>query len=92
MKNAKKACKISVKHFSFVKNEKIFKKPLLFFKNRVIIARSHRGIVQLVEHQSPKLGVVGSSPSAPAKKKAIRVSGWLFSVKFALRASEIATL
>ena len=74
MKNAKKACKISVKHFSFVKNEKIFKKPLLFFKNRVIIARSHRGIVQLVEHQSPKLGVVGSSPSAPAKWNSSRFS------------------
>ena len=28
----------------------------------------HRGVVQSVEHQSPKLGVVGSSPSAPAKK------------------------
>ena len=27
-----------------------------------------RGIVQLVEHQSPKLGVAGSSPSAPVKK------------------------
>ena len=26
------------------------------------------------------------------KKKAIRESGWLFSVKFALRASEIASL
>jgi hypothetical protein len=32
---------------------------------------------------SPKPRVVGSSPSAPAKKKAIRASGWLFSVKFA---------
>ena len=42
----------------------------------------YRGIVQSVEHQSPKLGVVGSSPSAPAKKKAIRVGEWLFSVKF----------
>ena len=42
----------------------------------------NRGIVQSVEHQSPKLGVVGSSPSAPAKKKAIRESEWLFSVKF----------
>ena len=29
----------------------------------------NRGIVQSVEHQSPKLGVVGSSPSAPAKAK-----------------------
>ena len=41
---------------------------MLFSKKRVIISRSHRGIVQSVEHQSPKLGVVGSSPSAPAKK------------------------
>ena len=28
----------------------------------------HRGIAQLVEHRSPKPGVGGSSPSAPAKK------------------------
>ena len=28
----------------------------------------HRGVVQSVEHQSPKPRVVGSSPSAPAKK------------------------
>ena len=27
---------------------------------------SYRGLVQLVEHQSPKLGVGGSSPPAPA--------------------------
>ena len=39
----------------------------------------HRGIAQLVEYRSPKPWVVGSSPSAPAKKKAIRESGWLFS-------------
>ena len=58
----------------------------------VTAKNEYRGIVQSVEHQSPKLGVVGSSPSAPAKKKAIRVSKWLFSVKFALRASEIASL
>ena len=45
--------------------------------------KEYRGIVQSVEHQSPKLGVVGSSPSAPAKKKAIRESEWLFSVKSA---------
>ena len=30
----------------------------------------HRGIAQLVEYWSPKPWVVGSSPSAPAKKKA----------------------
>ena len=29
----------------------------------------NRGIVQSVEHQSPKLGVVGSNPPAPAKEK-----------------------
>ena len=51
----------------------------------IILWYEYRGIVQSVEHQSPKLGVVGSSPSAPAKKKAIRVSGWLFSVKRAMR-------
>ena len=27
----------------------------------------HRGIAQLVEHRSPKPGVVGSNPAAPAK-------------------------
>ena len=42
-----------------------------------------RGIVQLVEHQSPKLGVAGSSPSAPVKKKADCESNLLFSVIFA---------
>ena len=30
----------------------------------------YRGIAQLVEYWSPKPWVVGSSPSAPAKKKA----------------------
>ena len=35
----------------------------------VIIPLLLRGIVQSVEHQSPKLGVVGSSPPAPANKK-----------------------
>ena len=62
--------KIAVKKRFFDKNKKIFEKLLLFLKNRAIIARSHRGIVQLVEHQSPKLGVQGSSPCAPANKKA----------------------
>ena len=33
----------------------------------------------MVEYWSPKPWVVGSSPSAPAKKKAIRESEWLFS-------------
>lgn len=31
------------------------------------IFRSYRGIAQLVEHWSPKPGVVGSSPATPAK-------------------------
>ena len=31
---------------------------------------AHRGIAQLVEYWSPKPWVVGSSPSAPAKKSA----------------------
>ena len=44
----------------------------------------NRGIAQLVEYRSPKPWVVGSSPSAPAKKKAIRESEWLFSVKSAV--------
>ena len=47
---------------------------------KVAIA-AYRGVVQLVERQSPKLHVQGSSPCAPAKKKAIRESGWLFSMK-----------
>ena len=42
---------------------------LHFFSIYGIILSVLRGIVQSVEHQSPKLGVVGSSPSAPAKKK-----------------------
>ena len=53
-------------------------------KYDILFEYINRGIVQLVEHQSPKLGVVGSSPSAPAKKKAIRESGWLFSAKSVL--------
>ena len=44
----------------------------------------NRGIAQLVEYRSPKPWVVGSSPSAPAKKKTIRASEWLFSVKSVL--------
>ena len=32
----------------------------------------------------PKSWVAGSNPPAPAKKKAIRVSGWLFSAKSVL--------
>ena len=71
--------------FFFKTFEKTFQKDLIFAKECAIIPKStkYRGIVQSVEHQSPKLSVVGSSPSAPAKKKAIRESGWLFSVKSA---------
>ena len=43
----------------------------------------YRGIAQLVEYWSPKPWVVGSSPSAPAKKKADCESNLLFSVKSA---------
>ena len=31
----------------------------------------HRGLVQSVEHRSPKPSVVGSSPPAPAKRKTL---------------------
>ena len=44
----------------------------------------YRGIAQLVEHWSPKPGVESSNLSTPAKKKAIRKSEWLFSVKSAV--------
>ena len=44
----------------------------------------YRGIAQLVVYRSPKPWVAGSNPPAPAKKKAIRESGWLFSVKSAV--------
>ena len=45
---------------------------------------AHRGIAQLVEYRSPKPWVAGSNPPAPAKKKAIRKSEWLFSTKSVL--------
>ena len=51
------------------KTKKILKKGLQKRKVCVIIPLLFRGIVQSVEHQSPKLGVVGSSPPAPAKEK-----------------------
>ena len=51
------------------------KKSILFLKKLLtkaelfsIISLVHRGIAQLVEYWSPKPWVVGSSPSAPAKK------------------------
>ena len=43
-------------------------KKLLFS----IIVDVHRGLVQSVEHRSPKPSVVGSSPPAPAKKRTKR--------------------
>ena len=47
---------------TFLKNN--LDKPNIFLYN----IRVHRGIAQLVEYWSPKPRVVGSSPSAPAKK------------------------
>ena len=44
---------------------------------------SNRGIAQPVEYRSPKPWVVGSNPSAPAKKK-----GMAFAVSFFLHAPE----
>ncbi len=43
----------------------------------------YRGIAQLVEYWSPKPWVVGSSPSAPAKKKemAKAISFFLVEIK-----------
>ena len=41
---------------------------LYYIKQKVF----HRGIVQLVEHRSPKPSVVGSNPAAPAKFIAIK--------------------
>ena len=32
----------------------------------IMLEWAHRGVAQLVEHWSPKPGVVGSSPAAPA--------------------------
>ena len=45
--------------------EKPLKKPTVYG----IITPLHRGIAQLVEYWSPKPRVVGSNPSAPAKKE-----------------------
>ena len=39
----------------------------------------HRGVAQLVEYWSPKPWVVGSSPSAPAKKSKSRGLDFFFS-------------
>ena len=42
-----------------------------------IIVNVHRGLVQSVEHRSPKPSVVGSSPPAPAKKNPSLMT-WIF--------------
>ena len=70
------------------KENNFFKKVLQFGEECDIIMdvaekTAHRGIAQLVEYRSPKPWVAGSNPPAPAKKKAIRASGWLFSTKSA---------
>ena len=44
----------------------------------------NRGIAQLVEHRSPKPSAVGSSPTAPAKKKGYRMCGIFFCVMVAI--------
>ena len=71
------------------KENNFFKKVLQFGEECDIIMdvaekTAHRGIAQLVEYRSPKPWVAGSNPPAPAKKKAIRKSEWLFSVKSAV--------
>ena len=38
----------------------------------------YRGVVQSVEHQSPKLGVQGSSPCAPAKNRQVSTEACRF--------------
>jgi hypothetical protein len=42
--------------------------PTLNVQNLLLSTYSYRGIAQLVEHWSPKPGVVGSSPATPAIK------------------------
>ena len=49
------------------------------------------GCRQAVRHQTLTLALVGSNPAIPARKKHLRKQV-LFSTKFALRASEIASL
>lgn len=39
-------------------------------------AARFRGLAQLVEHRSPKPRVVGSSPSAPARRGIVTGTGW----------------
>ena len=39
----------------------------------------YRGLAQLVEHRSPKPGVVGSSPASPAKTFGSFLNNWFFS-------------
>ena len=42
-----------------------------------IIMDVRRGLVQSVEHRSPKPSVVGSSPPAPAKNESQGFKSWL---------------
>lgn len=51
------------------KMKESFQNLLQFSKRCAKIQRSYRGVVQLVERQSPKLHVQSSSLCAPAKKK-----------------------
>ena len=60
-----KAQRISPSLFCKVFCQKVLTNSDLFS----IIMPVHRGLVQSVEHRSPKPSVVGSSPPAPAKNK-----------------------
>ena len=77
---------LSVLYFPLFAHRTVkFQKPLV--KREKICyntsRKTYRGVVQLVESRSPKPLVLGSSPSAPAKKKADCESNLLFSVKSA---------
>ena len=55
----------------------------------IIESVTHRGIAQLVEHWSPKPGVVGSSPAAPATILSIqKISSEVFFVWYNKSMSE----
>ena len=63
--------------------------PLFF--NNPHMRRKYSSLAQSVEHLTVNQGVTGSSPVGGARKKHLRLQV-LFSTKFALRASEIASL
>ena len=46
----------------------------------ILFLRNYRGIAQLVEHWSPKPGVVGSSPATPATKTVDLLVGFLIDI------------